>query len=47
MKYAAQRKRDRDIEKAIKREKSAQKSNDKKRKMRKIYYYARLKNKNK
>ena len=45
-KYAGQRKVSNDIDKKLKREKSAKKSNAKKRKAQKLFYYAKLINKN-
>lgn len=45
--YAGQKKVGKDIEKKVKREKSAKKSNDKKAKQKKTFYYAKLMQKNK
>ncbi len=44
--YAGQRKVSKDIEKALKKEKSRKKSNAKKAKFKSICYYAKLLNKN-
>lgn len=46
MAYAGQKKVGKDIEKKLNKEKSAKKSNDKKDKMKKAYYYAKLLAKN-
>lgn len=46
-KYAGQKKVAKDVDKKMKREKSAKKSNDKKSELKKIFYYAKLMNKNK
>lgn len=45
--YAGQIKVSKDIEKRLKKEKSAKKSNDKKAESKRIHYYAKLMNKNK
>lgn len=45
--YAGQRKVEKDIDKKLKKEKSAEKSNLRKAKMNEVYYYAKLLNKNK
>ncbi len=47
MKYAGQKKVSRDIDKKVKREKSATKSNEKKREQQKLNYYSKLISKNK
>lgn len=47
MKYAGQRKVSKDIEKKVKREKANKKSNEKKAKIKKMQYYAKIMSKNK
>ncbi len=46
MAYAGQKKVGKDIDKKLKKEKSAKKSNEKKAKTKKAYYYAKLLAKN-
>ena len=45
-KYAGQRKRNRDIDKAIKRDESRKSSDQKKNATKKLYFYAKLRKKN-
>lgn len=44
--YAGKKKVSKDIEKALKKEKSSTKYNEKKNKLKKAFYYAKLRNKN-